>query len=522
MDIEELGEQQPAKRSRSDCLSTNMDDSDFGSDDFDDDNQSDFSSAGEMDCGDTHLEDVCTITCIKEEEGLNLLVMKMVNQLVEVTGLSEDNAIASLFAFNWNVESVIAATLDGPEQVAKKAGYTLEEGDSKVANDAECCVCMEGKEDGVELISPNNCDHVFCKDCLHTYLGTKVDSGASLVTCLERDCSATIKHSLVLSNLDSSLVSRYWKLVYEAVVMGNKHLVWCPTPECVTVLSADSVTSKPGTVECNSCKNKFCFDCGVEHAPASCENMKSFQKKKEAEGGNYAWLSTNTKECPKCAAFIEKNGGCNWIKCFKCKYEFCWLCGRHMLHSEVDVAGGSHKCNVFKEGEETELKSMQEGREKVKQQDERRKFAHYHSRHQAHEDSAKLEEQLLARHNKQDQGIKGEASKQLFETQKEGLMQLRSARRTLCSSYIFGLYQVWEKGTSLKEVFEDLQHLLESRTEALSRAIETSLVPTDVRQPDEKFLKTNREAVRGHCDAVRTNQRNLVAATTTDANQYKA
>lgn len=37
----------------------------------------------------------------------------MVNQLVEVTGLSEDNAIASLFAFNWNVESVIAATLDG-------------------------------------------------------------------------------------------------------------------------------------------------------------------------------------------------------------------------------------------------------------------------------------------------------------------------------------------------------------------------------------------------------------------------
>jgi hypothetical protein len=39
----------------------------------------------------------------------------------------------------------------------------------------------------------------------------------------------------------------------------------------------------------------------------------------------------------------------------QCKFEFCWLCLRHMLHREVDAAGGNHKCNVYKEGEEEDI-----------------------------------------------------------------------------------------------------------------------------------------------------------------------
>jgi hypothetical protein len=34
----------------------------------------------------------------------------------------------------------------------------------------------------------------------------------------------------------------------------------------------------------------------------------------------------NYKKCPRCSVIIEKNEGCNQMKCTNCNYEFCWLC----------------------------------------------------------------------------------------------------------------------------------------------------------------------------------------------------
>ena len=56
--------------------------------------------------------------------------------------------------------------------------------------------------------------------------------------------------------------------------------------------------------------------------------IKKWLKKCEDDSETSNWLSTNTKECPKCGATIEKNGGCNNMKCKNqsCKADFCWVC----------------------------------------------------------------------------------------------------------------------------------------------------------------------------------------------------
>jgi hypothetical protein len=37
-------------------------------------------------------------------------------------------------------------------------------------------------------------------------------------------------------------------------------------------------------------------------------------------------MNSNTKACPKCGKYVEKNSGCNHIVCL-CGQAFCWLCG---------------------------------------------------------------------------------------------------------------------------------------------------------------------------------------------------
>ena len=44
------------------------------------------------------------------------------------------------------------------------------------------------------------------------------------------------------------------------------------------------------------------------------------------------------KKCPNCGIITEKYEGCNHITCFKCEYQWCWLCN------------GKYDSSHFKEG----------------------------------------------------------------------------------------------------------------------------------------------------------------------------
>lgn len=87
--------------------------------------------------------------------------------------------------------------------------------------------------------------------------------------------------------------------------------------------------SKNEGVTC-SCGMTFCFRCGVEtdHRPNSCRVFAEWTKK---QGGgdtslNDQLIATISRQCPKCNTSIQKNGGCNHMKCTFCSYHFCWQC----------------------------------------------------------------------------------------------------------------------------------------------------------------------------------------------------
>ena len=81
------------------------------------------------------------------------------------------------------------------------------------------------------------------------------------------------------------------------------------------------------------CGTIFCFKCLREtHRPCDCFMIELCEKKskKDNDAENLKWLLANTKQCPNCHKYIEKNQGCNHMTCRKeaggCGYEFCWIC----------------------------------------------------------------------------------------------------------------------------------------------------------------------------------------------------
>jgi len=79
---------------------------------------------------------------------------------------------------------------------------------------------------------------------------------------------------------------------------------------------------RPITVTCPCCEIEF-------NLPSSeIEIVKSSTDESEEEMASQHWKNVHTRKCPTCFTPIEKNGGCNHVRCGRCRSEFCWACMR--------------------------------------------------------------------------------------------------------------------------------------------------------------------------------------------------
>jgi len=77
---------------------------------------------------------------------------------------------------------------------------------------------------------------------------------------------------------------------------------------------------------CDACGTKSCVNHkGLFHDGLTCAEYD--ERLVSGEKASKKWIDQNAKMCPKCSIPIEKNGGCDHMKCKQCNHEYCWDCG---------------------------------------------------------------------------------------------------------------------------------------------------------------------------------------------------
>lgn len=461
-------------------------------------------------------------------------------------------AEALLRNHEWSRETLLEAWMTDPFACCEKCGVTppaslysdqpiLPETLNSPTNseppdhDAVCdiCTCMFlMSEEPVHM----PCEHRFCRACWEQYLNLKIQEGdAHHITCPGYNCSRLVPVDVIESVVSRAMARRYLQFDIKAFVDSNPSMKWCPYPGCARAVHLPEIENTNGSnslltavkipedtsraVDCGN-GHYFCWNClGEAHEPCSCNNWKCWHQKiaevkpeqltgTEVEteaAANCLWLVTNSKPCPNCKSPIQKNEGCNHMKCSKCKHDFCWVCLEQWKRHNSST-GGYFKCNRYEAVKKVEQQTqvlLSEAQARNTQMQELNRFVHFYTRFKNHENSYKLEEPLLRtakeKMMKLAEAIIDHASaKSETKFVEDAVHQLLKARCVLKCSYVYAYYL---DGPGYKKiVFECMQTELEESTEILSQIV------------NRLYLRTPRKKIIEQAHIVQRKRHEFIAA----------
>jgi ariadne-1 len=305
---------------------------------------------------------------------------------------------------------------------------------------------------------------MYCTDCWRSHLNFQLSSRGSnciAAQCPNAQCKAYCGAGAVegIFGGASPELAKYTAFMTDAFVEESDCYAACPAPGCLRVAALCNVAPAALADRCCfaatcRCGHEFCFKCaGAEHAPASCDEMRRWDKKESDDSQTVNWVIANTKDCPKCRKMVEKNGGCNFMHCSQCQTHWCWVCEQAMKDHE------EHKCNTFtaKAGERNSAAS------------DLARYMHYLTRHQNHAKSQRLDAALLVvAEQRVADSLRG-TSRSLADA--EYIVRtadtLSRCRRGLIHSYVYAFYL----DAGRREIFEYNQAMLERATELLSEFV---------------------------------------------------
>lgn len=373
-----------------------------------------------------------------------------------------------------------------------------------------CDICASNIHSDEEPVQVP-CLHQFCRSCWEGYLTVKIEDGeVQDILCPAFDCHHLVPVDVIEKVVSPHMVKRYLQFDIEAFVDRNPSIKWCPYPNCgraVRLPESDAVPQELMSMNCASplaashsvgCGNGhyFCWEClGKPHAPCGCEKWKEWHEKiaelkpEELENtyadtenaANCLWMVVNSKPCPNCKSPIQKNEGCNHMKCPKCKYDYCWVC---LEGWKKHVSSGYFRCNRFEAVQRAETKAkflINEAEKHNKEMQELKRFLTYYAKYKAHEISYKCEEGYMKNIDKKLESLHNtlktyKISEMDTSFLEEATSELLCARRTLYASYVYG-YFLEDNGYN-KTIFELMQDDLEDTTEKLSDMVACRYIQT--------------------------------------------
>ncbi|KAI6180250.1 RBR-type E3 ubiquitin transferase [Aphelenchoides besseyi] len=390
------------------------------------------------------------------------LVNQKVAEVSDSLSLSPSLSKHLLLLNEWNVDAIKRDFSDeflikNGLKCAPKTLGVKRDGAGKRAKKMDENVCGVCFDNDVEFRALE-CGHPFCVACWSSYVKSQVDDGKSRILCMQSKCGMFLHEEFIRSVLSKESFARFEQALYRDIITTNPELSFCPGADCSMI--AHSKSKKAHRVVCTKCNTQFCFKCTQDyHSPTTCETIKKWLIKcaDDSETANY--ISANTKDCPKCHASIEKNGGCNHMHCTKCGEHFCWICCQ-----EWKSHGSSYyNCSKYNDASENNKADARKALER---------YLHYFTRYENHQKSLKLERQLFER-------IKERINKKVnnhegtwidWQYLYDAAELLTRSRYTLQYTYPFAYYL--DNETQRKDLFEWQQSQLEKEIEELSWKVE--------------------------------------------------
>ncbi|KCV72669.1 hypothetical protein H696_00249 [Fonticula alba] len=411
----------------------------------------------------------------------NLAEMVRADTLALSSTLAIDEDIALLLLLctpnaTWQRDKILEKYFDSSESLVKQLNLdtadTLPEieyfNSPSNPNEQLCDICADYPSGPFLKMMP--CQHTYClNNCWKAYLRGHISSGLAVISCMA--CSHKMSASTIRLICDAEDWENYVHNMVRTYLIANRRTIRpCPTPDCTQVfrwsLASNNLEmdSSVPIVACNRCHKSMCFYCSIEgdHRPTPCILAQKWKDQYQEDSGSALWIATNTRECPKCHASIEKFGGCNHISCKSCHHDFCWVCFMPWsLHSHA------YACNRYNGLDAGNKNSQSRSRVALD------RYVHYFTRYSNHRNSARMERKTAFSYvHTRMARLQARADYTWIEVQflLDAAHMLLSCRDTLAWSYAFAHYLDPQSNYTL--IFESNQRDLEYAVESLSRLLE--------------------------------------------------
>ncbi|XP_059490801.1 probable E3 ubiquitin-protein ligase RNF144A-A [Neocloeon triangulifer] len=182
-----------------------------------------------------------------------------------------------------------------------------------------CKICLT-EVPVAQTTTLQQCQCVFCTECLKQYVGLEVQEAAYDIACPDAACDKqgilTLQEIETLVSTD--LMEKHRKFRLDKEVDMDSGRTWCPRAGCETICTV-CPGCQPQCISCPACSDTFCSNCKKPwHQESGCSIEKS--------EGSLIFDPERIKHCPMCKVPIEKDEGCAQMMCKRCKHVFCWYC----------------------------------------------------------------------------------------------------------------------------------------------------------------------------------------------------